>query len=217
MTARHLSRRGSELTLYRRQPASPPPSNATFPPGLCSVNCSRICAAVTTRRPKQSGLRTLASTTVFRLPTSGTGGPRRCARLRDQARSRPPAAVGGSHRRAPMTRITCWDTQSAWKVCMRELLATHPDRAYRHPDAGSRRADALTFASGGPSGLPYFLKRRSKALRASSGLRGVSTAGVTGSGGAATPSRATVTRGENKVHSLALSFTGMRTGIGLRH
>ena len=34
---------------------------------------------------------------------------------------------------------------------------------------------------------------------------------------AAVPSRATVTRGVNKVHSLALSFDGIRTGIGFRH
>ena len=33
----------------------------------------------------------------------------------------------------------------------------------------------------------------------------------------AVPSRATVTRGVNEMHSLALSFTGMRTGIGFRH
>src|SRR5438477_6672055 len=33
----------------------------------------------------------------------------------------------------------------------------------------------------------------------------------------AVPSLATVTRGVNSVHSLALSFTAMRTGIGLRH
>jgi hypothetical protein len=31
------------------------------------------------------------------------------------------------------------------------------------------------------------------------------------------PSRATVTRGVNEMQSLALSFTGMRTGIGFRH
>ena len=31
------------------------------------------------------------------------------------------------------------------------------------------------------------------------------------------PSSATVTRGVNSVHSLALSLTGMRTGIGFRH
>ena len=30
-------------------------------------------------------------------------------------------------------------------------------------------------------------------------------------------SRATVTLGENNAHSLAWSFTGMRTGIGFRH
>ena len=30
-------------------------------------------------------------------------------------------------------------------------------------------------------------------------------------------SRATVTRGENSAQSLALSFTGIRTGIGFKH
>jgi len=68
---------------------------------------------------------------------------------------------------------------------------------------------------------PYnFLKSRSKALRASSGLRGAGGPGLTGgvtAGPFAVPSRATVTRGLNSVHSLALSFTAMRTGMGFRH
>ena len=34
---------------------------------------------------------------------------------------------------------------------------------------------------------------------------------------AAVPSRATVTRGANSVHSLGLSFSAMRTGMGLLH
>ena len=38
-----------------------------------------------------------------------------------------------------------------------------------------------------------------------------------GADGPAVPSRATVTRGVNEMQSLALSFTGMRTGIGFRH
>ena len=61
----------------------------------------------------------------------------------------------------------------------------------------------------------YFLKSRSKALRAASGEVGASIGG--GGGAAALPSRATVTRGENNVHSFALSFTGIRTGIGFMH
>ena len=68
-----------------------------------------------------------------------------------------------------------------------------------------------------------FLKSLSKALRASSALRGAAgpALALAGGGGAAeapaVPSRATVTRGAKKVHSLALSFTGIRTGIGFRH
>jgi uncharacterized damage-inducible protein DinB len=62
----------------------------------------------------------------------------------------------------------------------------------------------------------YFLKSLSKALRAASGEVGASTTGL-GGGAEALPSRATVTRGENSVHSLALSFSGIRTGMGFRH
>ena len=65
-----------------------------------------------------------------------------------------------------------------------------------------------------------FLNNLSKALRASSGFRGA--------GGPPcpkgwepepfeVPSRATVTRGVNRLHSLAPSFTAMRTGIGFEH
>jgi len=64
-----------------------------------------------------------------------------------------------------------------------------------------------------------FLKSLSKALRASSALRGAGGP-ADGGGGAeapAVPSRATVTRGLNEMQSFALSFTGMRTGIGFRH
>ncbi len=69
----------------------------------------------------------------------------------------------------------------------------------------------------------YFLNRRSKASRASLALRG---GGVFAPGTGARPlpgicaddaSRATVTRGENSVHTFAWSFKGMRTGIGLLH
>jgi len=79
----------------------------------------------------------------------------------------------------------------------------------------------------------YFLKSRSNALRASSAFRGaggplcdewLECEGVEfeldvgeGAGVLAVPSRATVTRGVNEVHSFALSFDGIRTGIGLRH
>jgi len=38
-----------------------------------------------------------------------------------------------------------------------------------------------------------------------------------GAEGPAVPSRATVTRGLKETQVLALSFTGMRTGIGFRH
>ena len=68
-----------------------------------------------------------------------------------------------------------------------------------------------------------FLKSLSKALLASSALRGAGGPALlfAEGGGAedapAVPSRATVTRGAKKVHSLALSFTGIRTGMGLRH
>lgn len=65
-----------------------------------------------------------------------------------------------------------------------------------------------------------FLNNLSKALRASSGLRG--TGGPACPAGWApepfdVPSRATVTRGVNRLHSLAASFTAMRTGIGFKH
>ena len=69
------------------------------------------------------------------------------------------------------------------------------------------------------SGRPergYFLNSLSNALRAASDEPGASTIGL-GGGAAALPSRATVTRGENRVHSLALSFSGMRAGIGFKH
>ena len=80
-------------------------------------------------------------------------------------------------------------------------------------------------AAGVTWNLPHsysFLKSLSKALRASSALRGAGgpELGAADGGGAeapAVPSRATVTRGVNEVQSLALSFTGMRTGIGFRH
>jgi hypothetical protein len=67
-----------------------------------------------------------------------------------------------------------------------------------------------------------FLKSLSKALRASSALReagGPELFAVGGGGaeGPAVPSRATVTRGLKEAHSLALSFEGMRTGMGFRH
>ena len=64
-----------------------------------------------------------------------------------------------------------------------------------------------------------FLKSLSKALRASSAFRG---AGGPAGGGAGcplleTPSRAMVTRGAKSGQSLALSFTAILAGIGLRH
>ena len=64
-----------------------------------------------------------------------------------------------------------------------------------------------------------FLNSASKALRASEELRGPWPLLAEGAGGGAEgdASRATVTRGSNSVHSLALSFDGMRTGIGFRH
>ena len=67
-----------------------------------------------------------------------------------------------------------------------------------------------------------FLKSLSKALRASSALRDIGgpelgEAEGGGAEGPAVPSRATVTRGLKEAQSLALSFTGMRTGMGFRH
>ena len=46
-------------------------------------------------------------------------------------------------------------------------------------------------------------------------MAGVGRLAEAGEGGV--PSRATVTRGENRPHILALSLRGMRSGIGLRH
>ena len=88
---------------------------------------------------------------------------------------------------------------------------------------------SLKGSAGGPSACPtlvraphYFLNNRSKASRASLALRG---------GGVLSPmaglpfepgcplatSRATVTRGENRVHSFARSFSGIRMGTGFMH
>jgi hypothetical protein len=70
---------------------------------------------------------------------------------------------------------------------------------------------------------PYFLKRRSKAVRASSAFLGAGgpDAAVLFAGAYdpfdVTPSRATVTRGENNWHSFALSLTAIRAGIGFWH
>jgi len=67
----------------------------------------------------------------------------------------------------------------------------------------------------------YFLNKLSKAARASVCVRGAlaglfpSVFTIAGEGGKA--SRATVTRAENNSHSLAPSFTGIRTAIGFRH
>jgi hypothetical protein len=60
------------------------------------------------------------------------------------------------------------------------------------------------------------LNSASKALRASLGLRGAVPL-VGGGAELGDASRATVTLGSNNVHSLALSFSGMRTGIGFKH
>jgi len=75
---------------------------------------------------------------------------------------------------------------------------------------------------GGPEGTPRplrLLEEPVEALRASSELRGAG--GPTSIGADAgtllVPSRATVTRGINELHSLTLSFMAMRTGMGLRH
>src|ERR1019366_25369 len=65
-----------------------------------------------------------------------------------------------------------------------------------------------------------FLKSLSKALRASSELRGAGGPTFTGGGAGwlpAVPSRATVTRGVNRLHAFILSFTGIRAGMGFRH
>lgn len=78
-------------------------------------------------------------------------------------------------------------------------------------NGGAARAD---------EGSNYFLKRRSNASRASIALRGAG-AFTPGIGGRPfcwlETSRATVTRGEKSEHSFAWSFTGIRTGMGLRH
>src|SRR5690349_20909734 len=64
----------------------------------------------------------------------------------------------------------------------------------------------------------YFLKRLSKAARASLGLRGVGVeAAITGPLLAGAASRATVTRGLNNWQSFVWSLRGIRTGMGFRH
>ena len=62
-----------------------------------------------------------------------------------------------------------------------------------------------------------FLKSASKALRAALGLRGVWPLEGVGAGAEGDESLATVTRSSNSVHSLALSFTGILTGMGFKH
>ena len=88
-------------------------------------------------------------------------------------------------------------------------------------------ADAVpAVPSRGDSGVAnqiesYFLNNRSKASRASLALRGggvfMPGAGLPPLPGALVTSRATVTRGENRAHSLPWSFIGIRTGIGFVH
>src|ERR1051326_31611 len=74
-------------------------------------------------------------------------------------------------------------------------------------------------ARGGRGGYS-FLNRRSKALRASSALRGAGGPACTGGAAAErpllVPSRATVTRGLNRLQVLALSLIAIRPGIGVR-
>ena len=67
------------------------------------------------------------------------------------------------------------------------------------------------------AGTDYgFLNNASKALRAVFGLVGATPfAGLGGAEGEV--SRATVTRGSNSVHSLALSLTAIRAVMGFRH
>jgi len=67
-----------------------------------------------------------------------------------------------------------------------------------------------------------FLNSLSNALRASSAFRGAGgpaliAADGWGADAPFVPSRATVTRGVKSGHSLFLSFTAMRTGIGFMH
>ena len=90
------------------------------------------------------------------------------------------------------------------------------------PKEAKKIRNGLRAAMGWTRGPAYsFLKSLSKALRASSALRDAGGPELVedGGGGAvpAVPSRATVTRGLKEMQSLALSFTGMRTGIGFRH
>src|ERR1700686_2405285 len=91
--------------------------------------------------------------------------------------------------------------------------------------AASKKLNRPAWTGGGAirTGLVYsFLKSLSKALRGWAALRGaggpefVAEVGG-GAEGPAVPSRATVTRGVNEMQSLALSFIGIRTGIGFRH
>jgi hypothetical protein len=74
---------------------------------------------------------------------------------------------------------------------------------------------ALTLANS------YFLNKLSKAARASVCVRGAMAglllSAFTNAGEGGKASRATVTRAENSSHSLAWSFTGIRTATGLRH
>jgi len=83
------------------------------------------------------------------------------------------------------------------------------------------KADVGMTADATPA-VQVFLNSLSKALRASSRLRGIGGPGFETWGPAAAapfevPSRATVTLGRNRPQSLALSFTGIRRGIGFRH
>jgi len=112
--------------------------------------------------------------------------------------------------------------------CREESLDTARRSACATLVAGIRDGDFATRPSRRGSGRRagrfqrgyIFLNNLSKALRASSGLRG--TGGPAGPAACApepfeVPSRATVTRGVNRLHSLAPSFTAMRTGIGFEH
>jgi hypothetical protein len=68
----------------------------------------------------------------------------------------------------------------------------------------------------------YFLKRLLNAARASFAVRGVTDADASGRVPfvplpLAWPSRATVTLGENMVHSLAASLIAIRSGMGFKH
>src|SRR5207248_9317861 len=111
--------------------------------------------------------------------------------------------------------------------CQRRLPTAQPIRraaavngAYQRPlpkrSAAERQrrlqtTQAIRSAAERTNGVAYFLKSRSKALRASFGVLGPGSIIGPAAGAGAAPSRATVTRGENRLHVLTTSLPTIRT------